>query len=148
MAQRRGQRDIAFGMALALLVALAGCGTGSQRATRGNATATRQSGDALTRIHVITPESLSLFVRVTFDPETTYDQALAILIAEPHPANPYLWTCDDPRTPTPPSPAELRAAFAATHAIYLSYPTWDQVTRIASSDHVLAVDDAVLYMCP
>lgn len=148
MAQRRGQRDIAFGMALALLVALAGCGGGAKRALTG---ATVSSGHTPSHHNAritITPESLSLFVRVTFDPETTYDQALAILIAEPHPANPYLWTCDDPRTPTPPSPAELRAAFAATHAIYLSYPTWDQVTRIASSDHVLAVDDAALYMCP
>lgn len=146
MAKGCGRRTITTGLALALLIALTGCGAASQPAAKGATVASHTSSRGA-RI-AITPGSMPLFVRVTFDSATTYDQASAILTAGPHPANPYPWTCDDPRTPTPPSPAELRAAFDSTHALYLSYPTWDQVTRIASSEDVVAVDGAALYMCP
>lgn len=147
MARTGGQRYGLVGLALALLVVLAGCGGAAPKA-RGSATVSKQPVNPLAHIHDITPESMPLFARVTFDPAISYDQALAILVAEPYPAIPYPWLCDDPRTPVPPTLAELRASFATTHAIYLASPTWDQVTRIASTDRVVTVDAAPLYMCP
>lgn len=145
MTHGREKHTVAAGMALALLVLLAGCG-GSSRQMSRSATVPGRTSSQGARL-IITPGSMLLFVRVTFDQATTYDQALAILAAEPYPAHPYPWTCDDPRSPTPPPLDEQRGAFDATHALYLSYPSWEQVTRIASSDHVILVERVALYMC-
>jgi hypothetical protein len=87
-----------------------------------------------------------LFASVTFTGATTYEQAVALLSEAG--TIPYPWTCDDPRTPVPPPPDQLRAAFASSHQLLLSYPMDDQVNRLAASTLVLSVDVAPLYMCP
>ncbi len=87
-----------------------------------------------------------LFARITFTTPTTYDQAVAILTAAGD--TPYPWTCDDPRTPTPPSLAQQRAAFASLHQLLVSYPSDSLLNQLASSSQVVSVDAAPLYMCP
>lgn len=107
----------------------------------------------LSRIHNMGPDTAPLFVRVTFTPTTTYQQAVAIVQNGPTPAHVYPWTCDDPRTPTPPSDADLRAAFEGSasfkgaHSVLLSYAPWDAITRIAASPQVVSIEPDALYQC-
>ena len=148
MARSIGRRNLAIGLALALLmVATAGCASTTVQNAALAFTPT-PSVNPLTRIHNVTAARIPLFVRVTFSPTTSYDQAVAILNADPYPSQPYPWTCDDPRSPTPPPLAERRATFAATHSLLLSYAGWDQLTRIVASDSVISVDAAPIYPCP
>ena len=94
----------------------------------------------------IAPGTWTLFARITFTTSTTYNQAVAILTAAG--GSPYPWTCDDPRTPTPPPLAQLRAAFASSHQLLVSYPSDSLLNQLASSSQVVSVDAASLYMCP
>jgi len=94
----------------------------------------------------VPPGTFVLFASVTFTGATTYEQAAALLGEDG--TTPYPWICDDPRTSVPPPPDQQRAAFAASHQLLLSYPTDDQLNRLASSALVLSVDAAHLYMCP
>ena len=94
----------------------------------------------------IPPGTWTLFARITFTTPTTYDQAVAILTAAE--GSPYPWTCDDPRTPTPPPLAQLRAAFASSHQLLVSYPSDSLLNQLASLSQVVSVDAAPLSMCP
>jgi hypothetical protein len=94
------------------------------------------------KIHNATSQDIPLFVSVAFTPATTFDQAVAALAGVLYP-----WTCDDPRTPVPPSLDEQRANFAGTHTLLISYPTWDRLLQIAASPLVVSVDGAALYQC-
>jgi hypothetical protein len=71
-----------------------------------------------------------------------YDEAVALLREHLYP-----WTCDDPRSPTPPPADQQRASFAVTHALLVSYPTWDELTRLAASPQVVSIDGVALYQC-
>jgi hypothetical protein len=97
----------------------------------------------LAKIHNATSQNVPLFVSVAFTPATTFDQAVSALGGAPYP-----WTCDDPRTPVPPSLDEQRTIFAGTHTLLLSYPNWEHLVQVAASPLVLSVDGAVLYQCP
>jgi hypothetical protein len=97
----------------------------------------------LSHIHNASPKDWSLFASITFTADTTYDQAQAILRGHVYP-----WTCDEPRSNVPPPAAELRANFAAGHYLLMSYPTWDELMRIASSPQVVSVEGTPLYPCP
>ena len=90
--------------------------------------------------------SSPLFVSITFTTSTTFDQAVAILKTAG--GTPYPWTCDDPRTPVPPSLAQQRADFLSSHQLRLSYPDDNQLQLIASSPQVASVDPYPAYMCP
>ncbi len=111
------------------------------------------SVNPLSRIHNMGPDTAPLFVRVTFTPTTTYEQAVAIVQNSPTPAHVYPWTCDDPRTPIPPSDADLKvafegsAAFKGSHSVLLSYAPWDAITRIAASPQVVSIEPDALYQC-
>lgn len=94
----------------------------------------------------VPPGTFVLFASVTFTSATTYEQAVALLSEAG--TTSYPWTCDDPRTPVPPPPDQLRAAFATSHQLRLSYPTDDQLNRLASSALVLSVDATPMSMCP
>jgi hypothetical protein len=94
------------------------------------------------KIHNATAQDIPLFVSVTFTPPTTFDQAVAALGGAPYP-----WTCDDPRTPVPPSLDEQRAIFTGTHTLLISYPTWERLVQIAASSLVISVDGTALYQC-
>jgi hypothetical protein len=104
---------------------------------------TRTDADARGRIHNASPGYIPLFASVTFTVDTTYDQAQAILRGHVYP-----WTCDEPRSDAPPPLAEQQANFAAWHGLLMSYPTWDELARIASSPQVVSVDGTPLYPCP
>jgi hypothetical protein len=138
----------ALGLALAVL-SLAACQASfSPRAGGGASPSPSPSitaGDASSRNHV-TPGSAPLFVRVTFTSATTFDQATAILQSAGQ--APYPWTCDDPRTPTPPSLDEQRAAFNASHYLFISYAQDSSLNQIASDGRVLSIDAAPMFMCP
>lgn len=123
-----------------LLLWLVACASSPRSATAHSPTATP---DPLSRIHNASPNDFTLFASVTFTADTTYDQALAIMRGHVYP-----WTCDEPRSNDPPSPAEQRANFAAGHYLLVSYPTWDELVRIASSPQVVSVEREVLYPCP
>ena len=94
----------------------------------------------------VPPGTFVLFASVTFTSATTYEQAVALLSEAG--TTSYPWTCDDPRTPVPPPPDQLRAAFASSHQLLLSYPMDDQLNRLASSALVLSVDATPMSMCP
>lgn len=100
----------------------------------------------LTRIHNAQPDNIPLFVRITFAPSTTYEQAVAAL--ETVPKEPYPWTCDEPRSNLPPPPAERKSTYDTTHSLLLSYATWEQLTQIASLPQVVSVDGTYVYPCP
>jgi hypothetical protein len=99
--------------------------------------------NTLSKIHHATPDYIPLFAGITFTPTTTYEQAITILGRPLYP-----WTCDEPRTSTPPPLAEQQTAFAASHTLLISYPTWGQLTQIAASPQVVSVDGTPLYPCP
>ncbi len=133
----------------ALLLLLAACAPGRVApATLHSSTptattaSTRTTADALSRIHNASPDYIPLFASITFTRATTYDQATAILQGHVYP-----WTCDEPRSNVPPPPAEQRANFAAWHGLLMSYPTWDELVRIASSPQVVSVEGTALYPC-
>ena len=105
--------------------------------------ATRTAAEALARIHNASPKNIPLFASITFTADTTYDQAVAILRRHFYP-----WTCDEPRSPDPPPLAELHANFAASHGLLMSYPTWDELARIATAPQVVSVEGTALYPCP
>jgi hypothetical protein len=105
--------------------------------------ATRSAADALSHIHNASPKDWPLFASITFTADTTYDQAQAILHRHVYP-----WTCDEPRSNEPPPIAELLANFAAGHYLLMSYPTWDELMRIAASPQVVSVEGTPLYPCP
>lgn len=132
-------RTIAAELAVALLLVVVACASPSSLT---NPTAT-STVDPLSRIHNVTPGNSLLFIRVLFTPATTFEQAVAIVGG-----NPYPWDCDAPRTPVPPSLAEQRAAFAASHILYLSYPGQNQLIQIASSPQVVSVVGVALFQCP
>ena len=139
-------RHLAFASLLlvALVAGLAACGPRSAATPSRVVTETPTvAANPLSRIHNATPGDFLLFVRITFTPSTTYEQAVAILGQDPYP-----WTCDDPRTPVPPSPAEQAATFASSHTLIVESPAWDVLTRIAASPQVISVDGAALYQCP
>jgi hypothetical protein len=104
---------------------------------------TRTTADALSHIHNASPEDWPLFASITFTADTTYDQATAILHRHFYP-----WTCDEPRSNEPPPLAVLHANFAKWHGLLMSYPTWDELVRIASSPQVVSVEGTSLYPCP
>jgi hypothetical protein len=105
--------------------------------------ATRTAAEALSHIHNASPRFIPLFASVTFTVDTTYDQATAILRGHVYP-----WTCDEPRSNEPPSPAVQQTNFAAWHGLLMSYPVWDELERIASSPQVISVEGTALYPCP
>lgn len=141
-------RMICAGLALGFLVATAGCAPVLRSSSGLVATAGTQTPtvDPLTRIHNAQPDNIPLFVRVTFTPSTTYEQAIAALNALPK--APYPWTCDEPRSNVPPPLDERKAAYAATHSLLLSYATWKQVIQMASLPQVVSVDGTYVYPCP
>jgi hypothetical protein len=94
------------------------------------------------KIHNATSQDIPLFVSITFTPATTFDQAVAVLGGALYP-----WTCDDPRTPVPPSLDEQRAIFAGSHTLLISYPTWERLVQVAASPLVVSVDGTALYQC-
>jgi hypothetical protein len=101
----------------------------------------------LSRNHIVTQphchaEQSSVFAKVTFTPATTFEQAVPILGSAPYPRD-----CDDRRTPVPPSTDEQRAAFTTLHTLFIEYASWDRLTHIASSPHVISVDGTPLYQC-
>jgi hypothetical protein len=106
------------------------------------------SVNPLSRIHNMGPDTTPLFVRITFTPATTYEQAVSIVQSGPTPANVHPWNCDDPRSPTPPATADLKATFDESHTLVLSYAPWDALTRIAAAQQVISIDPAALYQCP
>ena len=95
------------------------------------------------RIRNVTPNALPLFATIHFTAATTYEQAVAIIGGDPYP-----WWCDEPRSNIPPPISERQHSFATTHWLLISYPVWDQLTRIASSPNVTLVEGTVLYPCP
>jgi hypothetical protein len=105
--------------------------------------ATRTTAEALSHIHHAAPDSFTLFARIVFTSNTTYDQATAILHGHIYP-----WTCDAPRSNDQPPLSVQRANFAARHSLLISYPTWDELMRIASSPQVISVEGTPLYQCP
>jgi hypothetical protein len=140
VAQSRSLRpSVATSVLCALLLALAACSSGGLNAPSDAATMTV---DPTTRCHNASESDVPIFVKVSFTPSTTFDQAIDILGG-----NPYPWTCDEPRSSTPPSIVEQRASFAATHSLFFSYPTWSQLTHAAASPHVISVDGVGLMPC-
>ena len=105
--------------------------------------ATRTAADALSHIHNASPDQFSLFASVTFTTDTTYDQAYTIMRGHVYP-----WTCDEPRSNTPPPLSVQQANFGAWHGLLMSYPTWDELLRIASAPQVVSVEGTPLYPCP
>jgi hypothetical protein len=95
----------------------------------------------MTRIHNASPTFIPLFVQVTFTSDTSFDQAVTIM------GRVYPWSCDEPRSPTPPPLPDQRANFAVTHHLFISYPSWDQLTHIAAASQVVSVDGVALYPC-
>jgi hypothetical protein len=104
--------------------------------------------DPLSRIHNVGPNNWRLFVRITFTPPTTYEQAVAVLETGPGARPPYPWPCDEPPSPTPPPLSDRQAAYAATHTLLISYPVWDELIWIASAPQVVSVDGTYVYPCP
>jgi hypothetical protein len=100
---------------------------------------------AASRNHV-PPSSSPLFASITYAPSTAYDQAVSLLRSVGQ--TPYPWTCDDPRAPIPPPAEQQRAAYASSHQLLVSYPSDDQLNRLAALPQVRSVDVAILYMCP
>ena len=146
MTRRTGQ--IRALLATALLLWLAACAPGNVASAAlhsptptAHPVSTRPAADALSHIHNASADDMPLSASITFTADTTYDQATAILRGHVYP-----WTCDEPRSNTPPL-AELRANFAAGHYLLMSYPTWDELTRIASSLRVVSVEGTPLYPC-
>ena len=107
---------------------------------------TRTPTRSSTQRNYIPPGTSPLFARITFTTSTTYNQAVAILTAAG--GSSYPWTCDNPRTPTPPPLAQLRAPFASSHQLLVSYPCDSLLNQLASSSQVVSVDATPLFMCP
>src|SRR5262249_48686449 len=128
----------------ALLLLFAGLGLTACNPSSTHASTSTPSVpvNPVSRIHDVTPNSLPLFVKVTFTTSTSFEEAVAVLGSDPYP-----WDCDDPRTPVPPSTDEQRAAFAVLHTLIIEYVSWDRLTHIASSPHVSSVDGTALYQC-
>ena len=120
--------------------------TPTRKPTLTNQSITPTPARSSTQRTHIPPGTSPLFARVTFTTSTTYDQAVAILTAAGD--SPYPWTCDNPRTPTPPPLAQLRAAFASSHQLLVSYPSDSLLNQLASSSQVVSVDAVPLFMCP
>lgn len=137
-------------LATTLLLWLAACAPGTgvlstlhSRTPTADPVSTRSAADALSHIHNASAKDWPLFATITFTADTTFDQATAILRGHFYP-----WTCDEPRSNVPPPLAEQRADFATAHTLRMSYPTWDELTRIASSPQVVSVEGGALYPCP
>jgi hypothetical protein len=137
-------------LAMALLMLLAACAPGTTASSTLHSStrtavpvSTRSAADALSHIHNASPKDIPLFTSITFTADTTYDQATAILHRHFYP-----WTCDEPRSDEPPPLAVLHANFAKSHGLLMSYPTWDELVRIASSPQVVSVEGTSLYPCP
>lgn len=129
-------------MFAALLVLFFGLAACTPSSTHSSTAAPSITVNPLSRIHNVTSNSLPFFAKVTFTPATSFEQAVAILGSAPYP-----WDCDDPRTPVPPSTDEQRAAFTTFHTLFIEYASWDRLTHIASSPHVISIDGAALYQC-
>lgn len=136
-------------LAVALLL-IAACAPGSVSPATSraptptvNTASTRTTADALSHIHNVSPGNFTLFASITFTVDTTYDQAVAIMRGHIYP-----WTCDEPRSNTPPPSTEQRTNFATWHGLLMSYPTWDELVRIASVPQVVTVEGTPLYPCP
>lgn len=135
----------AWSAVLAILLAVTACAPGlpgPPAVAHVTPTATN-AVDPAVRIHHASPDAVPLFARITFTSSTTYEQAVGILEREPYP-----WDCDEPRSFVPPPLAERRAAFSGSHTLLISYPTWEELQRIASSAQVISVDGTPLYPCP
>jgi hypothetical protein len=137
-------------LAMALLLLLAACAPGTAAPVMLHSptptavpSATRSAADALSHIHNASADNMPLSASITFTADTTYDQATAILRGHVYP-----WTCDEPRSDEPPPLAVLHANFAKSHGLLMSYPTWDELVRIASSPQVVSVEGTSLYPCP
>lgn len=142
---RRGRRDgalLKLFIPVVLSLCLVACAPGVANPARQPGPTPTSSGGALARIHNVAPGEFILFARITFTADTNYDQAAAILKGHIYP-----WTCDDPRSPTPPAVADERASFASSHTLLMSYPSWDELTRIAASPQVVSVERIALYQC-
>jgi hypothetical protein len=165
------QRLVVGGLALAVVIMASACAPAPSHSSALSTTPTRSATptrlptqapkheqtptqvststpDPLARIHNVGPNNIPLFVRITFTPSTTYAQAVAILATGSHPTEPYPWTCDEPRSPTPPALPDRQAAYAASHSLLLSYAVWDELVWIASAPQVVAVDGTYVYPCP
>jgi len=120
--------------------------TPTRKPTLTNQGSTPTPARSSTQRNDIPPGTSPLFARITFTTSTTYEQAVAILTAAGD--SPYPWTCDNPRTPTPPPLAQLRAAFASSYQLLVSYPSDSLLNQLASSSQVVSMDAAPLFMCP
>ncbi len=134
-------RVITAGLALLLLVVAVACTPSRSLSSAATASPTH-TPNPLSRIHHASPDDVPLFARILFTPDTTYEQAVAILGREPYP-----WACDEPRSPAP-SLGARRAAFAVSRTLLMSYPAWDQLTQIAAALQVVSVEGDPLYPCP
>ncbi|HLW02206.1 MAG TPA: hypothetical protein VKT82_26360 [Ktedonobacterales bacterium] len=149
---------IAGSLALVVLVSLAACQPGgASNSGAAGVTASASSG----RNHV-PPGTRPQFARVTFTAATSYDQARALLTSIGQ--TPYPWACSDlyfgtpwpqirqqgaaPLTTPPPSAEQdTPAAFAASHQFLLPDPTQQQISQLAASNLVSAIDAARLPAC-
>ena len=120
--------------------------TPTRKPTLTNQGSTPTPARSSTQRNQIPPGTSPLFARITFTTSTTYEQAVAILTAAGD--SPYPWTCDNPRSPTPPPLAQLRAAFASSHQLLVSYPSDSLLNQLASTSQVVSVDAVPLFMCP
>ena len=138
------QRLVVGGLALALFMLTVACEPGPFLSSAS--TSSTSTPNPLSRIHNVTPgaeQSEPLFASVIFTPSTTYEQAVALLGREP-----LLWSCDGVPSHVPSGFAAGRAAFATSHTLYISYPYWDLLKRIASSPQVTGIYGFAPYPCP
>jgi hypothetical protein len=155
------KRHVLMGaLALALLVVLAACQPGNASGT-AQTSATATPGSASARNHVPAGERPQ-FARITFTTSTSYDQARALLASVGQ--TPFPWACSDlyfgtptptvgmyrvlPGTTPPPSAEQdTPAAYAASHQFLVAFPTSQQLSQIAASDEVAAIDPLRLPPC-
>jgi hypothetical protein len=141
------------GLALVVFVPLAAC---QPLGASPSATASRAPVD-----HVPV-DTRPQFARVTFTASTSYDQARALVTSVGQ--TPYPWACSDlyfgsptpvsgqlriaPLTTPPPSAEQdTPAAYAASHHFLLPYPTQQQLSQLANSQQVTAIDAVRLPAC-
>lgn len=130
------------GLALALVLLTVAC----EPRSAGSSLHSALSTPNLSLIHNVTPNAAEpLFASIFFTPSTTYEQAAAILGRAP-----LAWFCDGvpSRVSYQSEFAAGRAAFVTSHTLYISYPYWDLLKRIASSSLVVGISGFSPYPCP